>query len=114
MNSNQIDRLAEFCRMADKGYRRDPESGPDCEPEWIRDKPFGVEIWRPDESDDDCRVVLEAVPAERICDLLDVLFDMMDAGYERHEYGTAFERFLLLATPAEKCKAVLKVLEMEQ
>ncbi len=110
-HSDQIDRLAAFCRLAEKGYRRDPECGVLCEPEWVRDVPGGVEIWRPDESDDDCRVVLERfyeqTSSQQLSDFLD---ELANIAAEDHNRTKTWSEFLLLATPAEKCAAVLKVL----
>ena len=117
MTTTNIDRLAAFCRLSERGYRRDPECGVLCEPEWVRDVPGGVEIWRPDESDDDCRVVLEALPFELWERFAETLADIKNCypmgdnpvkGTSWIEWGEVFS--LLLATPAEKCAAVLKVM----
>jgi len=112
MTTDQIDRLAAFCRLADKGYRRDPDGY------WVQDRP-GLDrfAWRPDESDDDCRVVLEALPFELRERFAETLADIKNCypmgdnslkGTSWIEWGEVFS--LLLATPAEKCAAVLKVL----
>ena len=103
-HSDQIDRLAAFCRLAEKGYRRDQDGY------WVQDRP-GLDrfAWRPDESDDDCRVVLErfyevATKKQKIL-FYEALVTLDDL------YGLyAVIEAALLATPAEKCAAVLKVL----
>lgn len=99
MTTADIDRLAAFCRLADKGYRRDREG------DWLDENNF---VWDPFGSDDDCRVVMErfyevASPHQKIDFYQPFVDDDIDG------LGAFAER-LLLATPAEKCQAVLKVL----
>lgn len=102
-DNDLVDRLAEWCRLSERGYTRDDDGS------WVRDAP-GLDrfAWRPDESDDDCRVVLErfyevATTHQKI----DFYQPFMDDDIDGLR---AFAERLLLATPAEKCEAVLKVL----
>lgn len=112
MTTDHIDRLAAFCKLERKGYRRDPECGVLCEPEWVRDVPGGVEIWRPDESDDDCRVVLEECRQRGLfVNFQNAMFDDWLSTDSIEARSTPFTEWLILATPAEKCAAVLRVLE---
>lgn len=108
MTPADIDRLAEWCKLGEQGWRRDPESGVLCEPEWVRDVPGGVKVWHPLDSDDDCRVVLErfyavASPHQKIDFYQPFVDDDIDG------LGAFAER-LLLASPREKCEAVAKVM----
>ena len=104
MQPDQIDRLAAFCRLADKGYRRDPDGY------WVQDRP-GLDrfAWRPDESDDDCRVVLweffEVATCEQIADFVAAITPLEPSYNEACDVMIA-----MLATPAEKCEAVAKVM----
>ncbi len=106
MTLDEMDRLAAFCRLAEKGYRRDQDGY------WVQDRP-GLDrfAWRPDESDDDCRVVLERfyeqMSSQQLSDFLD---ELANIAAEDHNRTKTWSEFLLLATPAEKCAAVLKVL----
>ena len=114
IDQQAIDKLAAFCKLADKGYRRDPECGVLCEPEWVRDVPGGVEIWRPDQSDDDCRVVLEECRKRGILHLVEgrlraILWMRNDFTRMTNGHDIAPMEFVL-ASPREKCKAVAKVL----
>lgn len=111
MTTTNIDRLAAFCRLADKGYRRDREG------DWLDENNF---VWDPFGSDDDCRVVMEALPFELRERFAETLADIKNCypmgdnslkGTSWIEWGEVFS--LLLATPAEKCAAVLKVLGEE-
>jgi len=95
----QIDRLAAFCRLSERGYTRDREG------DLLDENNF---VWNPFNSDDDCRVVLErfyevASPHQKIDFYQPFVDDDIDG------LGAFAER-LLLASPAEKCQAVLKVL----
>jgi len=99
MTPAQIDRLAAFCRLSERGYTRDREG------DWLDENNF---VWNPFNSDDDCRVVLErfyevASPHQKIDFYQPFVDDDIDG------LGAFAER-LLLASPAEKCQAVLKVL----
>jgi len=107
-----VDRLAEWCRLSERGYTRDDDGS------LVRDAP-GLDrfAWRPLDSDDDCRVVLEALPFELWERFAETLADIKNCypmgdnpvkGTSWIEWGEVFS--LLLATPAEKCAAVLKVL----
>jgi len=105
MNQQAIDKLAAFCRLADKGYRRDPDGY------WVLDR-LGLDrfAWRPDESDDDCRVVLERFwdagsIDQRIAFVRELFNDKLLEG------GESFAKRFILASPREKCEAVLRVLE---
>jgi len=107
-DTDLVDRLAEWCRLSERGYTRDDDGS------WVPDRP-GLDrvAWRPIDSDDDCRVVLEAVPEDKRSALLDAMYDLSGADddeYDMLEYLTVFEQFLLYASPREKCQAVLKVL----
>lgn len=95
-----VDRLAEWCRLSERGWRRDSESGVLCEPEWVRDVPGGVRVWRPLDSDDDCRVVMER------------FYEVADWGQINGMYYemSGSVRGAILASPREKCEAVLRVL----
>lgn len=107
-DSEMVDRLAEWCRLSERGWRRDPESGVLCEPEWVRDVPGGVKVWRPLDSDDDCRVVMEECRERGM--LLNVACAMEPPWREAPDDNSVFMAWLLLASPREKCKAVLWVL----
>lgn len=101
-----VDRLAEWCRLSERGYTRDDDGS------WVRDAP-GLDrfAWRPDESDDDCRVVMEEV--ERQCLLNPLENRLFDAFHEAAAYRDepmVYGEWLLLLKPAEKCEAVLRVL----
>lgn len=99
-----VDRLAEWCRLSERGYTRDDDGS------WVPDRP-GLDrvAWHPLESDDDCRVVLErfyevATKKQKIL-FYEALVTLDDL------YGLyAVIEAALLATPAEKCAAVLKVM----
>jgi len=105
-DTDLVDRLAEWCRLSERGYTRDDDGS------WVRDAP-GLDrfAWRPDESDDDCRVVLERfyeqMSSQQLSDFLD---ELANIAAEDHNRTKTWSEFLLLATPAEKCAAVLKVL----
>lgn len=102
MRPDQIDRLAEFCRLADKGYTRDTLG-------WCQwDGDHLCEAFDPFESDDDCRMVLEECRRQNMLDQVnDVLWTRW---YDDPSITASRGCWLLLATPAEKCEAVLKVL----
>lgn len=104
MNQQAIDKLAAFCRLADKGYTRDTLG-------WCQwDGDHLCEAFDPFASDDDCRVVLErfyevATKKQKIL-FYEALVTLDDL------YGLyAVIEAALLATPAEKCAAVLLVME---
>lgn len=106
IDSKAIDKLAEFCRLSERGYTRD-ENG-----EWLPGQP-GLDryAWRPDQSDDDCRMVLEECRERGQLGRVDnVLFDMWLWQDSEGMREVEFPSWLLIATPAEKCAAVLKVL----
>ena len=106
MTTDQIDRLAEFCELKTKGYERDQDG------EWV---PVAAGLdrlaWLPDISDDDCRVVLEAFYAKanscKKSDLIKALAKIACADVTTETWV----EFLLLATPEQKCQAILKVIK---
>lgn len=108
MTTDQIDRLAAFCRLSERGYEC-IKTHP-CNTKWLKTEGCLTVQWRPDESDDDCRVVLEECRQQRL--LEDVVREMKFAHLETH--GKWWEGDAMLATPAEKCEAALRVLEASE
>lgn len=108
-HSDQIDRLAAFCRLEEKGYHRDPDDG------WVLDVPGGIQVWQPWESDDDFRKVLERFHEvsswHQRWTFVKTIAEITIAS-EAAMTGDVFAA--MLATPAEKCEAVLRVLEASE
>lgn len=101
-----VDRLAEWCKLSERGCWKAATywDGELLRETWHKNG----RSWNPLDSDDDCRVVLErfyevASPHQKIDFYQPFVDDDIDG------LGAFAER-LLLATPAEKCQAVLKVL----
>lgn len=109
-DNDLVDRLAEWCRLSERGWRRDPESGVLCEPEWVRDVPGGVRVWHPLDSDDDCRVVLEECQRQQMLSRLTDELTYIWLGQRCIDRDLPYWEWLITATPAEKCAAVARVL----
>jgi len=107
MTNAEIDRLAEFCDLKNKGYARHGEGW------WILTDRY---YWSPDVSDDDCRILLEAFAA-KATERQKQRFDDVLLGRELLPYGAIMIGELvevLLKRPETKCKAVLAALEEQE
>lgn len=104
MNTSMIDKLAEFCGIKQPGQ---PIEIPLLDCVYVLNDT--ASYWNPLEDERHCRQVMErfyevASPHQKIDFYQPFVDDDIDG------LGAFAER-LLLATPAEKCAAVLKVLE---
>lgn len=105
MTTSDIDRLAAFCELQNKGYERLTYG-------WKRIGANGWEnAWSPDISDDDCRIVLKAFYAKadssQKTDLIEELAKIAHADVTTETWV----EFLLLATPEQKCQAILRAID---
>lgn len=108
-DNDLVDRLAEWCKLGEQGYER-IKCHP-CNTRWLKTEGCLTVEWRPLDSDDDCRVVLETLsPKQRAFvaawlagTVPESMFD--DTGLDWDDVAE-----LLTASPREKCEAVAKVM----
>jgi len=109
MKAEEIDILAEFCGLNEKGYKRYDAWGDDDEPVWqIIDDYGGCKLWLPHQSDDDFRMVLDAMTQEQRSAFAAELILNVWYVEVRPDWNWIYK--IVAATPSDKCKAALAVI----